>query len=182
MKCRGKCKTGKERTVSHFLCRTYFSPISIDSVNPSLSTIVCQMFRKCLNWICIFRYQEVWHFFSMTCFIYLFMYEFDLLGTMLVRFYAFGNLLFNTPIYLTLFLVTFLTAWWPLKSTQIGYSFTSRCFFFLFFFLQLFCLRTSQQFSHDHSESFDKHRTISTFLKFAPVLSSGGRGGRFRYS
>jgi len=76
--------------------------------------VLVKLFFSCLvnvwivNCICIFAYQEVWHFFSIVCFIYLFMFImilFDLLGTMLVCFYAFGNHICNTPIYLTLFTI-----------------------------------------------------------------------------
>jgi len=87
-----------------------FPPLSIPWVNPSVSKIVYQRFRKFLNCIRIFVYQQVWHFFYRGMF-YLFIYVyimivFDLLGTMLVCFYVFGIFFCNTPIYLTL------VKWW----------------------------------------------------------------------
>jgi len=42
----------------------------------------------------------------------------------------------------------------------------------IFLFLQFFVSKRHQIFQ-DYSESFGKHRTVSTFFKFGPVPSSG---------
>jgi len=67
---------------------------------------------------------------------------------------------------------------------KVRYSFTARCFFvsfLLFFSSSNFFVLESHTIFQDHSDFFDEHRTVSTCLKFAPVLSPGG-GVDFRYS
>jgi len=49
--------------------------------------------------------------------------------------------------------------------------------FFSFFFSSNFFILERRKIYQDHSESFDVHRTISLFLKFAPHFELWG--GRF---